>query len=361
VARLVEHDTAPLRAIPILEFNFLGELCGLGVRLFRQAKAWTPTESRILVLFPRCAFCILPSMLAAFITTILFSLSAICGQRLTRHVSGTEANLARLIFVFVVLGAATCLFSPQLSAAVFPYLFISGCIGFGVGDLSMFQAYPRIGTRRTMVLIQCLAAPFAALAEWIWLRHAPTLAQAGFGALILAGVGIALMPRKTEAQPTHGLAAGICFGVLAALCQAGGAVMSRKAYEVSAHSGHALHDIRDGIGVAFQRVLGGLLITTLFFLYLKVAHKPFTTRKAEWKTAWPWLIGGGLAGPALGVTCFQWALMTEKTSIVMPIVATTPLMVMPLAHFLEGDRITWRTVLGGVIAVTGVIGLTLAK
>jgi drug/metabolite transporter (DMT)-like permease len=44
--------------------------------------------------------------------------------------------------------------------------------------------------------------------------------------------------------------------------------------------------------------------------------------------------------------------------IVLPIVATTPLVLMPLAHFLDGDRITRRGVLGGVLAVVGVVGLT---
>ena len=39
--------------------------------------------------------------------------------------------------------------------------------------------------------------------------------------------------------------------------------------------------------------------------------------------------------------------MTAPTDIVLPIVATTPLVVMPFAHFLEGDKITWRTLLGG--------------
>jgi drug/metabolite transporter (DMT)-like permease len=53
--------------------------------------------------------------------------------------------------------------------------------------------------------------------------------------------------------------------------------------------------------------------------------------------------------------------MTQKTSIVLPIVATTPLAVMPLAHYLEGDKITWRTLLGGILAVAGVIGLTCVK
>jgi drug/metabolite transporter (DMT)-like permease len=212
-----------------------------------------------------------------------------------------------------------------------------------------------------MVLVQCLAAPFGGLLEWLWLGRAPTMAQAIYGAIILAGVGIALMPRKSEAQPTHGLVAGILFGTLSAFCQGGGAVISRKAYAVAEAAGHPFHTPADGINAAYQRVLGGIFVSTLFLTYLRIAHKPTAESKADWRRAWPWVIANGLAGPAFGVSCYQWALMTEKTSIVLPIVATTPLAVMPLAHYLEGDRITWRTVLGGVLAVAGVIGLTMAK
>jgi drug/metabolite transporter (DMT)-like permease len=300
-------------------------------------------------------------MLAAFITTILFSFSAISSRRLRNHFGGIEANLFRLCVVVLMLGAGVYLCRSHFSPQAFPYLFASGCVGFGIGDLSMFQAYPRIGTRRTMVLIQCLAAPFGALAEWAWLGHAPTWVQAGFGTIILAGVGIALMPRKADAEPTHGLVAGICFGLLAAVCQGGGAVLSRKAYAVAADSAQALHGVRDGVGVAFQRALGGILVSVLFFLYLRLAHKTITDRKPDWAGGWPWLVASGLAGPALGVTCFQWALMTEETNIVLPIVATSPLVVMPLARLFEGERITRRSIVGGVIAVAGVIGLTLAR
>ena len=61
------------------------------------------------------------------------------------------------------------------------------------------------------------------------------------------------------------------------------------------------------------------------------------------------------------MTCYQWALSAAPTGIVLPIVATTPLVVMPLAHFLEGDKITLRTLLGGALAVGGVVGLTLVR
>ena len=300
-------------------------------------------------------------MLAAFLTTILFSFSAISGRRLANHLRGTQANLTRLIFAAVLVGVWSHWFGFGLRAAAFPLLFLSGCVGFGIGDLALFQAYPRIGSRRTMVLVQCLAAPFAALTEWAWLGHAPTPAQAGFGALILAGVGVALMPGKAETQPAPGLTAGILFGVLAAFCQGGGAVLSRKAYAVAATAGQTFHGAGDGVNAAYQRLLGGIAVSALFYLYLKIAHKPNATRKSDWPGAYPWLIANALAGPSLGVTCFQWALMTTPTNIVLPIVATTPLAVIPLAHWLEGDRVTRRAVIGGVIAVAGVVGLTLAK
>ena len=299
-------------------------------------------------------------MLAAFLATILFSLAAITGRRLSHFVTGTQANIARLLIASAVLGILARLFGETIGRDTFPFLFLSGCVGFGIGDLAMFQAYPRLGSRRTMVMIQCLAAPFAGLLEWLWLNHAPTLIQAIYGAIILAGVGIALMPPKTEAQPTHGLTAGILFGALSAFCQGAGAVISRKAYEVAKAAGHPFHTPADGINAAFQRTLGGILVSLLFLTYLRAVHKLDSTRRNDWRTGWRWVIANAMAGPALGVSCYQWALMTEKTSIVLPIVATTPLAVMPLAHYMEGDRITWRTVLGGVIAVAGVIGLTLA-
>jgi drug/metabolite transporter (DMT)-like permease len=300
-------------------------------------------------------------MLAAFLATVLFAFSAISGRRLAHYVTGTQANVVRLILASVILGTLALLFGKAVRGDTFPMLFLSGCVGFGVGDLAMFQAYPHLGSRRTMVMIQCLAAPFGALVEWLWLSHAPTLIQAIYGAIILVGVGLALMPRKDEAQPTHGLTAGILFGALSAFCQGGAAVISRKAYEMAKAAGHPFHTPADGINAAFQRTLGGILVSVLFLAYIRTAHKSDSTRKNDWRAGWRWVIANAVPGPAFGVACYQWALMTEKTSIVLPIVATTPLAVMPLAHYMEGDRITWRTVLGGVIAVAGVIGLTLAR
>ncbi len=58
-------------------------------------------------------------------------------------------------------------------------------------------------------------------------------------------------------------------------------------------------------------------------------------------------------GPALGVTCFQWAISIAPSGIVLPIVATTPVVTIPLAYWIDGDRPGKRSIIGGVIAVGG--------
>jgi len=298
-------------------------------------------------------------MFAALLTTLLFSLSGLSGRRLANYLPGSLANLLRLILAAAVVGTYAHGYGFGVGGPAFTWLFVSGCIGFGIGDLALFQAYPRIGTRRTMVLVQCLAAPIAALTEWIWLGTVPGASQALFGAVILLGVGIALMPGGNEAGPAHGLWVGGLFGLLAASCQAWGAVLSRKAYAVAAAQDFLISGVGGGLNAAYQRLLGGLVVSALFVLYLRLAHRRGPeARLANWRRAWPLVIANGLWGPAFGVTCYQWALSAAPTGIVLPIVATTPLVVMPFAHFLEGDKITLRALLGGALAVGGVVGLT---
>ena len=298
-------------------------------------------------------------MLASFLTTILFSLSAISGRRLTLHLHGTKANLLRLLLGALLLGAWSHAFGFGVGGAAFPWLFLSGCIGFGVGDLALFQAYPRLGARRAIVMAQCGAAPMAALVEWAWLGHAPTLAQTAYAVLILVGVSFALLPHEDSDEPAHHLRAGILFGVISAFGQGFGAVLSRKAYAVAAAQHQEFHGVGDGLNAAYQRMLGGIFVTGIFLCYVKLAHKPDDTRPNNWRRAWPLLIANCLAGPTLGVTCYQWALISTPTSIALPIIATTPLMVIPLAHFLDGERVTRHAVFGGIAAAAGVVGLTL--
>jgi len=91
-------------------------------------------------------------MLPAFLTTVLFSLSAVCGNRAAKLLGGTEANFWRLCFATALLAvyAHTC--GRGLSGNAFPIFLVSGCVGFGVGDMALFQALPRLGSRLSVML-----------------------------------------------------------------------------------------------------------------------------------------------------------------------------------------------------------------
>ena len=72
-------------------------------------------------------------------------------------------------------------------------------------------------------------------------------------------------------------------------------------------------------------------------------------------------MANSLAGQTIGVSCMQWALETTPTGIVLAIIAMTPIVVIPFALVMEGERPTAQSLIGGAIGVAGVIGLTLSR
>jgi drug/metabolite transporter (DMT)-like permease len=308
-----------------------------------------------------------PPMFAAFVTTILFSLSVVCGHRSAKMIGGTEANFWRLTLATLFLGIWSYGFGMGLEGSAFPVFLLSGIMGIGVGDVALFQALPRLGSRLSMLLIHCLTAPIGALIEWLWLGTRLTAWQVLAGLTVLAGVGLALTPGEHLKISRRELVAGALFSLLAAIGGAGGAVLSRKAYVIA----HANAQSIDGANAAFQRIMGGLLIGGICLLVVKRAEFRVQARaprklivevaKKKWRSVWPWVLINSLAGQTLGVSCMQWALEKTPTGVVLAIIATTPVVVIPFAFMIEGERPMARSIIGGIIAVTGVIALALSR
>ena len=115
-----------------------------------------------------------------------------------------------------------------------------------------------------------------------------------------------------------------------------------------------------GISQAFQRVFAGFLFLLLIFLI-----KKFTARREPRspvnKKPINWLIFAALFGPVCGVSCFQASLQTMTTGESMAIVATSPIILIPLALVFEKDKPTISSFLGGVSAIIGVIGMVVSS
>ena len=305
-------------------------------------------------------------MLAAFLTTILFSASAVCGNRTAKLLGGTEANFARLCVAAILLAIYGHTLGGGLAGSAFWIFFVSGCIGFGIGDMALFQALPRLGSRLSVLLTLCLSSPLAALIEWRWLHTQLSMAEIVCALVILAGVAVALAPGGHVHIARHDLWWGLSFGLLASFCQALGAVLSRKGFAIAQAAGENI----DGITAAYQRILGGVLLGAAVFAVVKFnlrSTRPGQTGEvgekqvSPWRRAWPLVLINGLAGPALGVSCYQWALKTTPTGVVLPIVAITPIVIIPFSFYLEGERPGKRSLLGGAIAVAGAAALAWVK
>ena len=323
-------------------------------------------------------------MLAAFLTTIFFSLSIICATRSAKIIGGTEANFWRLALATTLLGVWAHIWGRGLTGDSLSVFVLSGVIGIGLGDVALFQALPRLGSRLTILMLNCLSAPFAALIERIWLGTKLSAPQMLCALVILIGVGIALSPKEHLHIPRKVFWAGMVASFFAALGNAFGMVLSRKAYAIVQTGG--LHI--DGGTAAYQRLIGGLAVAGIFLLVVKRREiqnqlgfetVPLTrsattlspsdgerdgvrgSSKEKWKRAWPWVVSNAIAGQTLGVSCLQWALEYQPTGVVLPITATTPLVAIPFAYFIEGEKPTLWSLVGGVIAVAGAVGLAIVK
>jgi drug/metabolite transporter (DMT)-like permease len=341
-------------------------------------------------------------MTGAFLTALFFAGNAVCARRAALHYGGTLGNFLRLLLAVALLGAWAHAAGQGATGGAFTWFFVSGCVGFGLGGLTMFHALPLIGSNLSMLIVQCGSAVAATAVEWLWLGTRLSAAQAGLAALTLAGVIIGLVASPNRARlacsnganrekpamddtksqfayertsapgESHvllvgsisGFALGVGLAVVSACAQGGGAVISRKAFAVLRAQGFFM----DAATSAYQRALGGLAVGVLALIIVRrwpaAERKPATESEpvpAMAVPSWIWVVLNTLLGPVLGVTCFQWALRTTPAGLVLPIVATAPLLTVPIARALEHSRPTPRYWLGAVLAVLGAAGLAVVK
>ena len=291
-------------------------------------------------------------MIPALLATLSFACSAVCGQRLSRLLGGITANFRRLSLATAITWLITlALFRETLEPDTFGWLLLSGFVGFGLGDLGLFLAYPRLGSRITMLVLSCSACILAGLGDWLALRttlKVPLVCAIG---LTLCGLLLALHRPNEPLRWNR----GILFAIIAGAGQAGGQVLSRVAQEIARSHAAEL----PALAQTAQRLLGGWTVSLVSLFLLQAAAKrresaPEEPAKRK-KHLHFWLFGAALFGPVIGVTAMQWALAELRSSaLVSAITATAPLLVMPLARLTEGDRPSARAFLGTLLSVAGI-------
>ena len=293
--------------------------------------------------------------IAALGTAMCWAVTSLSFEAAGKRVGSLQVNLIRLVIalgifaVFLTISRGSP-FPAGAGSHVWIWLSLSGLIGFVMGDLFLFQAFVDVGARTAMV-VYSLVPPMTAVTGWLVLGEV-------LGPLQLLAMGVTvggIILVVTAVPPAAGNALenrphrirGIWFAVLGAVGQALGLVLSR--YGAPQYDPFAATQIR---------VLAGLVGFTVVFLVTR--RWPLLVRALRDRTAMRHTLRGAFFGPFLGVSLGLYASQRTSTGVTATLIATVPVILIPVTVFLFRDRITAREILGAVLAVSGVALLFLA-
>ncbi len=282
--------------------------------------------------------------LAALGTAACWSFTGLFFAEAARRVGALRVNLLRLPVALALLSLAFAAGGGSLATLDgrrVAWLAASGVVGLVIGDLALFEAMRRIGPRLAL-LIMSLAPIWASLAGLLVLGERPgRLALVGI-AVTLAGVSWVVGERREgESYGSHE-AAGIALAGLGAACQGVGLVLAKvgMAGEVPAL---AATWVRMGTATA------GIWLLTALSGRARQGRPVRAARAAGLQIA-----GGAVFGPFLGVWLSLVAARLTDVGVAATIMATTPVLVIPLLAVSERYRPTARALAGTVVTVAGV-------
>jgi len=293
--------------------------------------------------------------LAALGGAFLWAVASVIYTRVGRAVAPAEMNLLKNLVALAMLGLTLLIVGQALPAAAGPavgLLLLSGVVGIGLGDTAYFETLNAVGPRQAL-LLETLAPPLAAMLALVFLgeRLHPG-AWLGIAVTVL-GVTWVITERAPRAgrDPAGGsgpaearqLRRGLIFGLVAALAQAGGAVLSRAAFVGADVS---------SLWSAFLRLAAGALVLGLWIALSRCRIGGWLRRPGAAALGGRLLVAITL-GTYLALWLQQASLKLTLAGVSQTLFATSPLFVLPFA-VLQGERVSLRAALGAGVALAGV-------
>ena len=285
--------------------------------------------------------------IAALTAAFLWALSSVVYRFLGQKIPPLQLNFFKGIIAIALIFFTLRIQGGEFTAVTpssLTLLALSGLIGIGLGDTAYFYALNKIGARKTLVL-ETLSPPLGALLASIVIGEIiSTLAWCGIF-LTLLGV-IWVISEQTNESERIALNYGIIWAILAAIAQAVGAVLSRLALLSSNISPLESSLIRIAAGSAIALLLTQIpaLATTQT---ITSTLKSFSGRTVGI------IFLAAMASTYLGIWLQQMSLKFAPTGIAQTLLATSPLFIIPIT-LMMGEKVTWRTFIGVIIAVAGI-------
>ena len=298
---------------------------------------------------------------AALLTAVFWTITAIAFESAGKKVGSLSTNLIRLLLAFIFIGIYSQItrgsFIPfDASTHNWIWLSLSGLVGFVIGDLLLFEAYVVIGSRVSM-LIMSLTPPITAFLGWLIMDEKLTKQNFLGMFLTIFGIMLVVLDRKSKnnskeekSHQENGRRNKIKFSypIIGILLAFGGAVGQGSGLVLSKFG---MQDF-DPFAATQIRVITGFIGFAILFVFMKRWKKVFEAVKN--RGAMTRLSIGAFFGPFLGVSFSLLSVKYTTTGVASTIMAIVPVMIIPPAVIFFKEKITFKEVIGSVIAVGGV-------
>ncbi len=134
------------------------------------------------------------------------------------------------------------------------------------------------------------------------------------------------------------------FALLTAICWGVGGYFEKK--------GLVLGNLSPQMGITIRTISALIILGAVSFPQWK------TVPQAGSKAILYMVIGGGVVAGAVGMLCFYTALKGAPLNRVMPIAFTSPLFGALMGIIFSGEPLTFKTIIGIVLTIAGIIVLT---
>jgi drug/metabolite transporter (DMT)-like permease len=281
--------------------------------------------------------------LAALMTALLWSGTSIAFTEASVRVGSFHVNISRLVIAFLLLIVTILIsgFDATMSPAQIFNLGMSGFIGLVIGDTFLFKAFQYIGARISM-LIMALVPALSAILAYIFLGEVILPLQILGMIITIVGIAIVVLQRKdNKVKPDY---RGIFYAFMGAVGQAGGLIFAKLAFNEADLNGFVAASVRIAVSIIF-----------IYPVFVIVNRNPNPFYKfAGDKKALLYMLTGSVIGPYLGITFSLIAISYTQVGIASTLMATPPIIMLPMVRYYYKERIPPLSTLGAFIAVSGV-------
>jgi len=295
---------------------------------------------------------------AALLAACLWAVASVVYGFVGKRIPPLQLNLIKGVVAIALLLLTIFIrgeLFPSISPLPFFLLLMSGVVGIGLGDTAFLAAINSLGARRVL-LIGTLAPPITAILALIFLQE-----HLNFGAwcgILLTILGVAwVITERTPSTPntdhtsTTPLWQGIGLGLLTAMTNATGAVLSRAALANTSVS---------PLWAALLRLGAGVVILLIWLSFSKQNRNFQINNLVVSRQVILAAIFASFCGTYLGIWLQQTALKFTVTGISFTLLQTSPLFVIPLNIWM-GETVSLRAIAGVMVAITGIALLFLLK